>query len=483
VTQVIKPSSTRVLDVAKIMKSSQNAEVARLLAKLHAANGIDSNLVVLDDYDGLTRINLDRYELTNAFATDLFNHWKLGDSAKQDGLLFAYFHRAACIHIKAGAGIDPIVKRHVTTTTTKMVEEFKAGHTGSGLVVGVDYLCNQLQTDYRLVKCSEVAKPTPLTPLTQLTPFNYFRSIWRGERKNISRNHLVVSGSLVAVALALGTYWAIQRYRKSRVLSEKTKPSVPSHVGTVTATNAKDKSPNTVPYQTPMQNQPSDEKKPLVAKNTPSTTVSDQSQVQHQPSVWRTILNGSQERAPISPVVETQTSVVRDILNTSQTHQPNSSLNVPITKPVPVSIIADYREWKKEQVATTSAPESSKPPTSTSIGNVTPAVPGVRHDSGWGSLTSTAPSKPSNTSKSTTSPASGWGAPPETTRSSNNSRSSSATSSDSGWGFSSSSPSPSPSSSSSGWGSLFGGGGGISGGGGGGGGGSTAASSGGGAAW
>ena len=86
------------------------------------------------------------------FATKLFNHWGIGNSEKNTGLLFLFVENQRAIKIETGTGIEGILP---DATCNRILEEvmfpyFKRGNYDVGFEQGISAITNQVTTQSAL---------------------------------------------------------------------------------------------------------------------------------------------------------------------------------------------------------------------------------------------------------------------------------------------------------------------------------------------
>lgn len=130
----------RIVDQANVIPTETRAAIEPKLVDLEAKSGIQ--LVVA------TVASLDGQEI-EPYANELFRSWKLGEKAKNNGVLLLVAPKERRVRIEVGYGLegaltDALAKVIITNAITP---RFKEGDFGGGISRGVDDIITVLTTD------------------------------------------------------------------------------------------------------------------------------------------------------------------------------------------------------------------------------------------------------------------------------------------------------------------------------------------------
>ncbi|HEX8693489.1 MAG TPA: TPM domain-containing protein [Longimicrobium sp.] len=140
-----------VTDLAEVLTRAQEDSVRALLAGVRNS-GADVRVVTIGsvhDYSsGAASIE--------AFATGLFNAWRVGDRAENDGALLLVAVRDRRVRIELGDGAPPSFDaRAKQAIDERIVPEFRAGHFAAGILAGA----GEIARWYREEPASSPAAP------------------------------------------------------------------------------------------------------------------------------------------------------------------------------------------------------------------------------------------------------------------------------------------------------------------------------------
>jgi uncharacterized protein len=135
------PSLTgRIVDQANIIPLDTRNALEPKLADLEAKSGIQ--LVVA------TVASLDGQEI-EPYANELFRYWKLGEKAKNNGVLLLVAPNERRVRIEVGYGLEGTLTDALSAIiiTNAIAPRFKSGDFGGGISRGVDDIITVLTTD------------------------------------------------------------------------------------------------------------------------------------------------------------------------------------------------------------------------------------------------------------------------------------------------------------------------------------------------
>jgi uncharacterized protein len=119
----------RVIDETGTLSAADSAEIERLARSIRETTNADMMVVVIPTTAG---------EPHRRFATDLFNRWRLGDAARNDGLLLFVALADRKSEIILGDGLDSPGQRSASQRIMDqvMVPHFRAGRPGRAILDG-----------------------------------------------------------------------------------------------------------------------------------------------------------------------------------------------------------------------------------------------------------------------------------------------------------------------------------------------------------
>ncbi|MEJ8562247.1 TPM domain-containing protein [Yoonia sp. GPGPB17] len=121
-------------DYADLLTDSEEQELRGDLDELYNERGIEFNVLTItrmSDYGHSGSIE--------AFATDLFNTWGIGDEERNDGVLLLVSHLDRELRIEVGAGYGTTLNRPMEhVIDTKIVPNFRLDEYADGIRMGVE---------------------------------------------------------------------------------------------------------------------------------------------------------------------------------------------------------------------------------------------------------------------------------------------------------------------------------------------------------
>lgn len=127
-----------VVDQAEVLDAAVEEEVNASLTALHREVGPEVVLVAVHDVPGTPK----------AFATELFNTWRLGSAEKNDGVLVLMVVKQRRLEIETGDGLQAVLSAAWLSAlqAREMIPAFKRGELGAGLRAGVAGIAARLRT-------------------------------------------------------------------------------------------------------------------------------------------------------------------------------------------------------------------------------------------------------------------------------------------------------------------------------------------------
>jgi uncharacterized protein len=132
--------SGRVVDQANIIPTATRDAIESKLADLETKSGIQLVVATVKSLEG---------EEIEPYANELFRTWKLGEKAKNNGVLLLVAPNERRVRIEVGYGLESTLTDALSKViiTNAMAPRFKAGDFGDGIARGVDDIITVLTTD------------------------------------------------------------------------------------------------------------------------------------------------------------------------------------------------------------------------------------------------------------------------------------------------------------------------------------------------
>jgi uncharacterized protein len=130
----------RVVDQANIIPADTRAAIETKLADLEAKSGIQLVVATVSSLQG---------QEIEPYANELFRSWKLGEKAKNNGVLLLVAPNERRVRIEVGYGLEGTLTDALSKViiTNAITPRFKAGAFGDGITRGVDDIITVLTTD------------------------------------------------------------------------------------------------------------------------------------------------------------------------------------------------------------------------------------------------------------------------------------------------------------------------------------------------
>jgi uncharacterized protein len=132
--------SGRVVDQANIIEPATRDAIEQKLANLESKSGIQLVVATVSSLEG---------QDIEPYANELFRTWRLGEKAKNNGMLLLVAPNERRVRIEVGYGLE----KTLTDALSKVIivnaitPRFKAGDFGGGISRGVDDIITVLTTD------------------------------------------------------------------------------------------------------------------------------------------------------------------------------------------------------------------------------------------------------------------------------------------------------------------------------------------------
>jgi uncharacterized protein len=126
-----------VTDQAGVLAEADEARLNQLAGAINAERGIELAIVAIDDSPGSAK----------QFATDLFDHWKIGSASSNNGVLVLLVMGKRRIEVETGIGIEAALPAAWLSDmqARDMVPRFKRKDFAGGLVAGVESIVAHLR--------------------------------------------------------------------------------------------------------------------------------------------------------------------------------------------------------------------------------------------------------------------------------------------------------------------------------------------------
>jgi uncharacterized protein len=128
-----------VSDTANILNASTEANLNQIISQLEAKNGTEIAVVTVP--------KTAPSETPKAFATQLFNHWKIGKAGQNNGVLFLISKGDRRVEIETGYGIEAVLPHAQVSEIIQqeIVPFFKQGNFDQGTLNGTNALITTLE--------------------------------------------------------------------------------------------------------------------------------------------------------------------------------------------------------------------------------------------------------------------------------------------------------------------------------------------------
>jgi uncharacterized protein len=130
----------RIVDQANIIPAETRSAIEPKLADLEAKSGIQFVVATVTSLEG---------QEVEPYANELFRSWKLGEKAKNNGVLLLVAPNERRVRIEVGYGLEGTLTDALTKViiTNAITPRFKAGDFSGGISRGVDDIITVLTTD------------------------------------------------------------------------------------------------------------------------------------------------------------------------------------------------------------------------------------------------------------------------------------------------------------------------------------------------
>jgi uncharacterized protein len=136
----LPPLTGRVVDQANVIPPATRSALEAKLADLEMKSGIQLVVATVSSLDG---------EEIEPYANELFRTWKLGEKAKNNGVLLLVAPKERRVRIEVGYGLEGTLTDALSKViiTNAIAPRFKTGDFGDGITRGTDDIITVLTTD------------------------------------------------------------------------------------------------------------------------------------------------------------------------------------------------------------------------------------------------------------------------------------------------------------------------------------------------
>jgi uncharacterized protein len=130
----------RIVDQANVIPADIRGAIEPKLVELEAKSGIQLVVATVTSLEG---------QEIEPYANALFRAWKLGEKAKNNGVLLLVAPNERRVHIEVGYGLEGTLTDALTKViiSNAIAPRFKTGDFGGGIARGVDDIITVLTTD------------------------------------------------------------------------------------------------------------------------------------------------------------------------------------------------------------------------------------------------------------------------------------------------------------------------------------------------
>src|SRR6188508_651421 len=134
------PLTGRIVDQANIISADVRSAIEPKLADLEAKSGIQLVVATINSLEG---------QEIEPYANELFRTWKLGEKAKNNGVLLLVAPNERRVRIEVGYGLEGTLTDALSKViiANAITPRFKTGDFGDGITRGVDDIITVLTTD------------------------------------------------------------------------------------------------------------------------------------------------------------------------------------------------------------------------------------------------------------------------------------------------------------------------------------------------
>src|SRR5476651_306687 len=140
IAQTFPALSGRIVDQANVISASARQAIEPKLADLETKSGIQLVVATVNSLDG---------QEIEPYANALFRNWKLGEKAKNNGVLLLVAPKERRVRIEVGYGLEGTLTDALgkVIITNAITPRLKAGDFSDGISRGVDDIITVLTTD------------------------------------------------------------------------------------------------------------------------------------------------------------------------------------------------------------------------------------------------------------------------------------------------------------------------------------------------
>ncbi len=138
--QDVRLTDTWVQDQANILSPTTETQLNEMIGQLEAKNGSEIAIVTVPDTQPSAT--------PKAFATELFNRWKIGKAGVNNGVLFLVSKNQRRVEIEVGSGLNTILPtmKIGSILTRDVTPAFKQGNFDGGTIAGTQAIVTVLES-------------------------------------------------------------------------------------------------------------------------------------------------------------------------------------------------------------------------------------------------------------------------------------------------------------------------------------------------
>ncbi|MFT5195453.1 MAG: hypothetical protein ACI85U_002473 [Candidatus Promineifilaceae bacterium] len=131
-------------DFAEILSASQEATIRNELTKLRTDTGVEATVVTVESYAAYGT-NDDSFE---AFATNLFNDWGIGDRELNNGVLLLLALEERSVRIETGRGWENQLQSETETIIdSEILPKLRDDQMAEGMIIGTNAIANAVRIE------------------------------------------------------------------------------------------------------------------------------------------------------------------------------------------------------------------------------------------------------------------------------------------------------------------------------------------------
>ena len=159
------PITPYISDYANLLDPETEARITEKLVKLRQTLDLEMTVVTIE-----SRIDYGQFNSIEEFTGGLFNKWKIGVSARNDGVLILISHFDGEMRIEVGSSYGAIYdKRMGLVIQNHFIPYFKGNQLSKGIEAGVYETINRLQPTYDITDPKTLETTSLVTAIKRTT--------------------------------------------------------------------------------------------------------------------------------------------------------------------------------------------------------------------------------------------------------------------------------------------------------------------------